>query len=57
MCGLYDVVCVAGASMCITDKSFFARGEILGHSDFLSSPPVFLLGGTKKKHSKFRLGF
>ena len=42
MCGLYVVVCIAGAPMCITDTFYFACGGILGHSDVLIiSPPVF----------------
>ena len=48
MCGLYGVVCVAGAPMCIPDTFFFACGGTLGHSDVLIGPPVFLLGGGKK---------
>ena len=45
MCGLYSIVCVAGAPMCITDKKKIVCGGILGHSDVLFGPPVFLLGG------------
>ena len=57
-CGLYVVVCVAGASMCITDVFFFACDGILGHSDVLIGLPVFLLAGKKKqKNTKFRSGF
>ena len=47
MWGLYDVVCVAGAPMCIPDTFLFACGGTLGHSDVLFGPPVFLLGGGK----------
>ena len=59
VCGLYGVVCVAGAPIYITDTFFFVNGGILGHSDVLIGPPVFLLGGNKKKlfHSNFQLGF
>ena len=57
VCGLYDVVCVAGTPMCITVTFFFACGEILGQCDVLIGPSVFLLGLKKKLfHSKFRLG-
>ena len=58
MCGLYVVVYIAGTPMCITDTLFFACGGILGHSDILIGPPVFLLAGNKKKllHSKLLLG-
>ena len=48
VCGLYGVVCVAGAPMCIPDTFFFACGGTLGHSDVLVGPPVFLLGVGKK---------
>ena len=33
VCGLYGVVCVAGAPMCITDTLVFACGGILEQSD------------------------
>ena len=48
VCGLYVVVCVAGAPMCITVTFFFACGEILGQSDVLIGLSVFLLGLKKK---------
>ena len=55
-CGLYVVVCVAGAWMCIT-VTFFVCGEILGQSDVLIGLFVFLLGLKKKLfHFKFRSG-
>ena len=58
MCGLYGVVYVAGAPMCITDTFIFACGGTVGHSDVLIGPPMFLLGGGWGKlfHSEFRLG-
>ena len=58
VCGLCDVVCVAGAPMCIRGTFFFAYGGILGHSDVLIGPPVVSAEWGKKKlfHSKFRLG-
>ena len=44
-CVAYNVVaCVAGAPMCITATFFFACGDILGQSDVLIGPSVFLLG-------------
>ena len=45
MCGLYGVVYVAGAPMCITDTFIFSCGGTLGHSDVLIGPLLFPLGG------------
>ena len=47
VCRLYGVVCIAGAPICFADTFFFACGGILGHSDVLVGPSVFLLGGKK----------
>ena len=47
---MFAVVCVTGAPMCVVlyhRHVFFACGGILGHSDVLIGPPVFLLGGEK----------
>ena len=48
VCGLYVIVCVAGAPMCITVTCFFACGEILGQSDVLIDTSLFLLDLKKK---------
>ena len=39
--------CLLPAPRCVSTTRFFAWGGILGHSDILIGPPVFLLGGKK----------
>ena len=46
---IYDVACVAGDPICITDTFFFACDGSLGQLYVLIGPPVFLLGGERKK--------
>ena len=50
MCGLYGVVYVAGAPMCITGTFIFICSGTLGQSDVLIGPPMFLLGGRGKSY-------
>ena len=59
MCVAYMSSCVVLAPRCVSPSRFsFACGGILGHSDVLTVPAVFLLAGGKQKlfHSKFPVG-
>ena len=56
-CGLYVIVCVAGAPMCITVTLFSSCGESLGQSDVLIGLFVFLLGLKKKSYFTLSSGW